>query len=49
VSWRNEWAEFKAAIEEHRQPVGNGVDGMKANQVIDAIYQSSAEKRMIYL
>ena len=49
VSWRNEWVEFEDAIEENRQPVGSGVDGMKANQIIEAIYRSSAEGRMVWL
>ena len=49
VSWQNEWAEFKSAIEEHRQPIGNGVDGMKANQIVQAIYKSSEEKRVVQL
>ena len=41
-SWEKEWLEFKTAIKEKREPLGNGVDGYMANQVIDAIYESSA-------
>lgn len=40
ISWQAEWEEFKAAIAEKRQPMGNGNDGYQAAKVIDAIYQS---------
>jgi len=49
ISWRNEWQEFKSAIEEHRQPVGNGLDGIRANAVVEALYQSQKENRVIFL
>ncbi|RJR34082.1 MAG: gfo/Idh/MocA family oxidoreductase [Deltaproteobacteria bacterium] len=41
ISWQAEWEEFKAAIQEGRQPLGNGDDGYQAARVIDAIYQSA--------
>ncbi len=40
ISWKEEWKEFKAAIEDKREPIGSGLDGLKANKVIDAIYKS---------
>jgi len=49
VSWRNEWEEFKSAIEEHRQPIGNGLDGIRANAVVEALYHSQKENRVIFL
>jgi len=49
ISWKKEWAEFKSAISEKRSPIGNGVDGLRANQVIDAIYRSSKENRTVSL
>lgn len=49
ISWKEEWKEFKAAISEGREPVGNGHDGLKANQVIEAIYRSSREKKTVTL
>ena len=49
LSWKEEWKEFKSAILENRQPIGNGHDGLKANQVIEAIYRSSQEKKVVYL
>ena len=44
ISWKNEWNEFKLAIEEKREPIGSGIDGLRANQVIEAIYESSQSK-----
>ncbi|HQT92939.1 MAG TPA: Gfo/Idh/MocA family oxidoreductase [Candidatus Kryptobacter bacterium] len=49
ISWREEWKEFKTAISEHREPIGNGYDGLMANKVIEAIYRSSIEKRVVTL
>lgn len=49
ISWVKEWQEFKAAIKEKREPIGNGLDGLRANQVIEAIYESSATGRIISL
>ena len=42
TSWELEWQEFVAAIEEKREPLGNGDDGLKANMVVEAMYKSSA-------
>jgi predicted dehydrogenase len=47
LSWVGEWAEFKSAIKEGREPIGNGIDGLRANEVIDAIYQSSKTGKII--
>ena len=49
ISWKEEWKEFKAAIEVKREPVGSGLDGLKANEVINAIYKSNREKKVIYI
>ena len=49
VSWKNEWEEFKKSIVENREPIGSGIDGLKANEVIEAIYRSNDEKRSIVL
>jgi len=40
-SWIAEWQEFKSAIERNSQPVGNGRDGFKALQLIEAVYRSA--------
>ena len=49
ISWVKEWQEFKSAIVEHRESIGNGLDGLRANQVIEAIYKSSETGQIIYL
>jgi predicted dehydrogenase len=49
ISWKNEWKEFKSAIEEKREPIGSGNDGLRANEVIEAIYESSQSKKAINL
>ena len=47
TSWTKEWQEFKAAIKVNRLPIGNGIDGGKANQIIDALYKSSEKNKII--
>lgn len=47
ISWNREWLEFKSAILENRVPLGNGFDGWKANQVVEALYQSSQKNKVI--
>ena len=49
LSWGKEWEEFKKAVEEKREPIGSGIDGLRANEVIEAIYRSSDEKKVIKL
>ena len=49
ISWKNEWKEFITAIEEKREPIGSGNDGLRANEVIKAIYESSQSKKVINL
>src|ERR1035437_4251579 len=49
ISWKNEWIEFKSAIKEKREPIGSGQDGLRANEVIEAIYSSSQYKKAINL
>ena len=49
ISWKNEWKEFKSAIEEKREPIGSGNDGLRANEIIEAIYSSSQLKKAINL
>lgn len=47
VSWKEEWLEFRESILQRRQPIGNGLDGLRANQVIQAIYESNRFKREV--
>jgi predicted dehydrogenase len=49
LSWKEEWKEFKTAIIEKREVLGNGYDGLKANEIIDAIYRSSKGKKTVFL
>jgi len=40
-SWFEEWKEFMSAIREHREPIGNGTDGLEALKVVNAVYQAA--------
>ena len=40
-SWQLEWAEFVCAVQEKRQPLGSGFDGLQANKIIDAVQRSA--------
>lgn len=46
-SWQNEWNEFTNAIKTRCQPLGNGVDGLKAMEIVTAIYRSSQTGKTI--
>jgi predicted dehydrogenase len=46
-SWFEEWKEFIASIEEKRQPLGDGVDGLEAMKTLNAIYKSSLTGQII--
>jgi predicted dehydrogenase len=47
ISWRDEWREFGAAIEEGREPIGSGMDGLAAMRIATAAYQSERLKRIL--
>ena len=47
VSWEEEWKEFIAAVREKREPLGDGKDGLEANRMIEAVYRSAAENRVV--
>jgi len=49
VSWKEEWQEFKAAVRENREPVGSGLDGLRANEVVEALYRSSEKRSVVVL
>ena len=40
TSWHEEMKEFLSAIEEKREPLGNGNDGLEALRLVNAVYQS---------
>ena len=47
LSWVKEWQELKSSINEKREPIGSGLDGLKANKVIESIYKSSQKNKLI--
>jgi predicted dehydrogenase len=49
ISWREEWAEFRAAVREHRAPLADGHAGWQAVRIVHAIYESSRTGRTVHL
>jgi predicted dehydrogenase len=49
VSWKAEWEEFTRAIDEKRQPLGNGEDGLVAMQIVNAVYSAAATGQTVTL
>ena len=49
LSWKREWTEFKNAVTEGRPVIADGYDGLKANEVVEAIYKSSELNSVICL
>jgi predicted dehydrogenase len=48
-SWKSEWDEFVAAIEEKRRPLGDGADGLAAMEIVSAVYEASKTGRAVVL
>ena len=48
-SWRREWTNFVRAIEGKEELLGTARDGLKANQIVEAIYASSKQHRPVRL
>ncbi len=49
ISWQEEWKNFHNAILGKEKMNGNDTDGLRANQIIEAIYKSSKTKKNIQL
>ncbi len=49
MSWEEEWKEFTSAIENNREPLGNGWDGYQANKMIEAVYESACIGKLVEL
>ena len=49
ISWKAEWDEFVAAVQEQREPLGNGEDGLEAMRVALAAYESEKSGRFVKL
>ncbi|RJR07483.1 gfo/Idh/MocA family oxidoreductase [Candidatus Parcubacteria bacterium] len=47
MSWDLEWKEFVQAIQESREPLGSGRDGLEANRLLAAVYCSAKEHRHV--
>jgi len=48
-SWKSEWKEFTQAMATRTQPLGNGEDGLRAMQIVNAAYTASRDGRTINL
>ncbi len=48
-SWLEEWKEFISAIKKDRQPLGNGQDGLEAVKLVENIYKSAEQEKVIKL
>jgi len=46
-SWAMEWAELLDALREGRQPMGNGQEGLRAMEIVDALYHSARVKAIV--
>ena len=46
-SWQLEWGEFLSAIRARRTPEANGLDGLRAQQLVEAAYQSAARQAWV--
>ena len=44
-SWHEEWKEFLAAIEQRREPLGGGLDGLRALQIVNGAYRAAHDGR----
>jgi len=49
VSWQSEWREFKAAVAEQREPMGNGRDGLEAVRATLAAYHAETTRTVVDL
>jgi len=47
ISWEKEWQEFVSAIENNKQPLGNGWDGYQANKMLAAVYKSASVHKVV--
>jgi predicted dehydrogenase len=49
VSWQAEWQEFTSAIQEGRQPLANGEEGLQTMRTLAAIYESTCTGQVVHL
>ncbi|HEV2012225.1 MAG TPA: Gfo/Idh/MocA family oxidoreductase [Candidatus Limnocylindria bacterium] len=48
-SWKSEWDEFTRAIAEKRAPLGSGEDGLRAMEIVNAVYSASKTGHTVVL
>jgi predicted dehydrogenase len=48
-SWTREWNEFHTAIEEAKELTGSASDGLRAQQLIEAAYQSASRQTWVLI
>jgi len=44
ISWEEEWREFTSAIQENREPMANGGDGLEAIKIAYLVYEAAQKK-----
>lgn len=49
TSWMREWENFMGAINGRERVVGAAIDGLRANQIVEAIYESSKKHKEVNL
>ena len=47
ISWQAEWQEFTSAIRDGREPLGSGNDGIEANRMLAAVYESAKKNQPV--
>jgi predicted dehydrogenase len=46
-SWKAEWTEFMEAIDEKRDPIGNGLDGLAAMRIALTAYEAEKQRKTL--
>jgi predicted dehydrogenase len=49
ISWAAEWMEFRSAVVEKRNPIGDGRDGLQAMRLVLAAYEASNKRSTVKL
>lgn len=49
ISWEREWDDFISAVRLRKKPLGDGTDGVKAMQIVEAVYSAGKMKKIINL
>ena len=49
TSWENEWRNFVYAISRKKKIIGDGLDGLMANKIVEAVERSSKSQKVVCL